>query len=295
MGYMKIPNSYKDPAVLQFKRIYALEKIHGTSQHVAYRDGKLIFYHGGETRQNMLDFFNHDALLHFFASKFTPENEAVIFGEGYGGKQQGMRETYGPKFYFTAFDVKVDGIWLDVPSADAFCKEAGIEFVPYELIDATEENINRERDRDSIIATRRGMGDGHIREGVVLRPPYEVRLNNGERCMAKHKRDEFREHKTPRSVLDMSAEELLVLSQAEQIADEWCVPMRLQHVLDKMRADGLEEDMTNVPELIRRMVDDIYIEGKGEITESKEARKAIGSKVVKLFKNHLKQKISAGL
>lgn len=292
MGYQKIPNAYKDPAVLQFKRVYALEKIHGTSQHVAYRNGSLIFYHGGETRQNMLDFFNSDALMHFFASKFTHDNEVVIFGEGYGGKQQGMSKTYGPKFYFTAFDVKVDGTWLDVPSAEAFCAEAGIEFVPYELVDATEENINRERDRDSIVAIRRGMGEGHIREGVVLRPPFEVRLNNGERCMAKHKRDEFREHKTPR-LLDPEAQQ--VLDEAEAIADEWCVPMRLQHVLDKMRADGIEEDMKNVPELIRRMIDDIYTEGKGEISESKDARKAIGSKAVKLFKNHLKQKISAGL
>lgn len=291
MGYMKINNAYKDPNVLKFKQVYALEKIHGTSQHVGYKNGKLIFYHGGETRQNMLDFFNHDALMHFFASKFTPENEVYIFGEGYGGKQQGMSKTYGPKFHFTAFDVKIGGTWLDVPTAEAFCAEAGIEFVPYELVDATEENINRERDRDSIIAIRRGMGEGHIREGVVLRPPFEVRLNNGERCMAKHKRDEFREHKTPR-LLDSEAQR--VLDEAEAIADEWCVPMRLQHVLDKMRGDGLGEDMANVPELIRRMVDDIYMEGRGEIVESKEARKAIGNKAVKLFKDHLKQKLSAG-
>jgi hypothetical protein len=294
MGYMKIPNTYKDPTILQFKKVYALEKVHGTSQHVGYRNGKLIFYHGGETRQLMLDFFNHDALMYFFASKFTSENEVLIFGEGYGGKQQGMKDTYGPKYHFTAFDVKVDGVWLDVPSAEVFCKEAGVEFVPYEFIDTTEENINHERDRDSTIAIWRGMGEGKIREGVVLRPPFELRMNNGERCMSKHKRDEFREHKTPRSILDMSAEDLLVLHKAEQIADEWCVPMRLQHVLDKMRADGLEEDMKNVPEIIRRMTDDIYVEGKGEIVESKEARKAIGSKAVKLFKNHLKQKLSAG-
>jgi hypothetical protein len=292
MGYMKIPNAYKDPTVLQFKKVYALEKIHGTSQHVGYKNGNLVFYHGGETRQLMLDFFNHDALLYFFSSKFTPDNEVVIFGEGYGGKQQGMRDTYGPKFHFTAFDVKIDGTWLDVPSAEAFCKEAGIEFVPYEFIDATEENINRERDRDSVVAVRRGMGEGHIREGVVLRPPFEVRMNNGERCMAKHKRDEFREHKSSRSVLNMTAEQLLVLSKAEEVADEWCVPMRLEHVIGALTKDGVEPSMQDVPAIINRMVEDIYVEAKGEIVESKEVRKAIGTRTVQLFKQRLQRSIS---
>ena len=36
MGYMRIDNLYKNQAVLSFKEVYALEKVHGTSAHIHY-------------------------------------------------------------------------------------------------------------------------------------------------------------------------------------------------------------------------------------------------------------------
>jgi hypothetical protein len=289
---MKISNAYKDNSIMQFRKCYALEKIHGTSQHIGYKNGKLIFFHGGETRQLMLDFFNHDTLTSFFSSKFTIEDEVIIFGEGYGGKQQGMSKTYGPKYHFTAFDVKINNTWLDVPNAEAFCKEAGIEFVPYEFVDTDEASLNRERDRDSTVAIWRGMGEGHIREGVVLRPPFEVRMNNGERCMSKHKRDEFREHKSTRSIVE-DPEKRAVLEAAEAVAEEWCVPMRLQHVLGHLTKDGVEPTMNQMGEIIKAMIGDIYVEAGDEIKQSRDVEKAIGTKTVKLFTQYLRQR--AGL
>ena len=38
------------------------------------------------------------------------------------------------------------------------------------------------------------------------------------------------------------------------------------------------------------MVEDIYVEGKGEIVESREVAKAIGTKTVKLYKEYLRKK-----
>ena len=40
MGYLSILNTYKEPIVFQFKRLYALEKIHGTSAHVKWSAAK---------------------------------------------------------------------------------------------------------------------------------------------------------------------------------------------------------------------------------------------------------------
>ena len=44
MGYLHIENLYRPAAqtLLLFKRLYALEKVHGTSAHVAWRDGKVL-------------------------------------------------------------------------------------------------------------------------------------------------------------------------------------------------------------------------------------------------------------
>ena len=293
MGFMKIANTYKDPTVLQFKKVYALEKVHGTSAHIQWSKGKLSFYSGGEKHDAFVALFDQERLTEYFKSKDYHEECVVrIHGEAYGGKQQGMSKTYGPKLHFIVFEVLIGSVWLDVPNAEDYAGQLGLEFVPYELVDATEENINRERDRDSIVAIRRGMGEGHIREGVVLRPPFEVRMNNGERCIAKHKRDEFREHKSTRSVLNMSAAELLVLSKAEEVADEWCVPMRLEHVIGALTKDGVEPTMQDVPKVINQMIEDIYVEAKGEIVESKEVRKAIGTRTVKLFKQRLSKCLS---
>ena len=51
MGYLHISNLYRPEAqiLLNFKRLYALEKVHGTSAHVAWRDGKVHYHAGGES------------------------------------------------------------------------------------------------------------------------------------------------------------------------------------------------------------------------------------------------------
>jgi len=293
MGYMKIDNLYKNNQIMEFKRCYALEKVHGTSAHIQWSNGKLSFYSGGEKHDNFVALFDQEHLTEYFKSKEYHEDCIVrIHGEAYGGKQQGMSKTYGPKLYFIVFDVAIGSLWLDVPKAEEYALQLGLEFTPYELVPTEVDALNHERDRDSIVAIRRGMGEGHIREGVVLRPPFEVRNNGGGRCMSKHKRDEFREHKTPRTVLNMSAEDLLVLHKAEQIADEWCVPMRLEHVIGKLTVDGVEPEMKDIPRVIEAMVEDIYVEGKDEIVEGREVRKAIGTKTVNLFKKRLAKKIA---
>lgn len=39
MSYMHIDNLYKSQTLLMFRECYALEKIHGTSAHVMWKDG----------------------------------------------------------------------------------------------------------------------------------------------------------------------------------------------------------------------------------------------------------------
>jgi hypothetical protein len=293
MGYMKVDNLYKNNQIMEFKRCYALEKVHGTSAHIQWSKGKLSFYSGGEKHDNFVALFDQERLTQFFKSKEYDEDCVVrIHGEAYGGKQQGMKDTYGPKLHFIVFDVAIGSLWLDVPKAEEYALNLGLEFVPYELVPTEVDALNHERDRDSIVAIRRGMGEGHIREGVVLRPPFEIRNNGGGRCMSKHKRDEFREHKTPRNI-GLDPDKQAMLDKAEEIADEWCVPMRLRHVIGKLTVDGVEPEMKDMPKIIEAMIEDIYVEGKGEITEGREVRKAIGTRTVKLFKQYLGDSIAS--
>jgi hypothetical protein len=288
MGYQSISNLYKDKRILAFKHIYALEKVHGTSAHIGYRkdEDKLFFYSGGENHDKFVALFNQDDLLQRFRTLVEEHavNRICLYGEAYGGKQQGMSHTYGPTLHFIAFDCNVDEKWLSVTQSEKVANQLNVEFVPYEFVESTEEALNHERDRDSIVAIRRGMGEGKKREGVVLRPPFEVTTNNGERICAKHKREDFAEHKSPRS----TSVEPEVLENAEAIAEEWCVMNRLHHVIQHLTINGVAPTMSDMGKIVHEMVADIYREAKGEIVESKHVERAIGAKTVKLFKQHLK-------
>jgi hypothetical protein len=261
-----------------------MEKIHGTSAHISWKfEQKRVGFFTGENHPLFVSLFNEEFLIKKFEEIF-PDQNVVIFGEHYGGKCQGMSHTYGKESKFIGFDVKVGEIWLNVPNAEDVCNQFNIEFVHYNKIDVTLENLTALRDMYSMQAVRNGMGYDHKREGIVCRPLVEMRTNNGDRVICKYKPDEEMETKTKREV---SPEQLKILSDAKEIAEEWVTNKRLEHVLQKFPADVNMEAMGDV---IKAMIEDVYREGKDEIVESKEVGKAIGGMTVKLFKQKLQSK-----
>jgi len=288
MSYLHIPNLYQQQDILLFKECYALEKIHGTSSHITWNHGeqKFKFSGGSEPHEKFVKAFDQEALNTKGAELFS--STAIIYGEAYGGKQQGMSDTYGKELKFIAFDIKINGLWLNVPMAESYCKRLGIEFVDYVKCSTDLFALDKERDKDSIQAIRNGIGEGKIREGVVLRPLVELRKNNDERLIAKYKRDEFIETNSPREVREVDPDRMKVLEDANAIADEWVTPMRLRHVLDKMPQPV---DITSTTLLIRNMVEDVYREAKGEIVESKEVARAIASRASELFHQKLREEV----
>lgn len=279
MGYMHIENLYRPEAqrILEFKRLYALEKIHGTSAHVAWDGHDLRFFAGGSDHKTFTALFDFDYLRAKFAEKFG-ENPAIVYGEAYGGKCQGMRKTYGDTLRFVAFDVLVGDSWLDVKSAEDVAQALGISFVFYEIVTTDIASLDAARDRPSEQAKRNGIVEPCITEGVVLRPLFEVKTNNGHRLIAKHKRAEFSERKTIPSI-DPTKREMM--EKADEIANEWVTEMRLTHVLDHL---GNPSEPQNTPDVIRAMIEDVSREASGEIVESKAAMRAIGAATAKMFK-----------
>jgi len=289
MGYKKIENLYKNQTILGFKECFAMEKVHGTSAHISYtaETEKITYYSGGSSHMLFIELFNHEELLAKFKEKM--HDKVIIYGEAYGGKCQGMSKYYGKNLQFVAFEVKVGDIWLRVPSAKDYCLFLNIPFMPYEQIPCTIEAIDKERDRDSVIGKLRTGKDGIIREGVVLRPISEF-IHQGDKggvIRVKHKRDEFKETTRTRKVID--PEQQLVLTKANDIAEEWVTEMRLVHVLDKLPN---VVDMTSTKLVMDAMIEDILIEAKDEIVESKEANKAICNRTARLLKQYFVDKLN---
>ncbi len=282
MGYQHIDNLYKDPRILAFRTVYALEKIHGTSAHLHWVDGTLTYFSGGVKHPTFVNLFDEANLIRRFAEIGHPN--VIVYGEAYGGKCQGMKDVYGPDLKFVAFEVKVGDSWLAVPDADQVVVGLGLEFVSYLECSTDIADIDAARDEISVQAGRNGMGD-HPREGVVLRPLFEVTLNNGKRLVAKHKTEAYQERKKQPKVGETSP----VLIAAKAIAQEWVTPMRLTHVLDFLTVDGVAPGMERTKDVILTMLADVEREATGEIEMSKPARKAIGSRTAQMLKARLQE------
>ncbi len=283
MGYLHIQNLYRPEGqtILLFRECYALEKIHGTSAHVAWRDGKVWFSGGAASEQSFKGMFDEPAVVAAFMALGHPK--VVVHGEAYGGSLLKQGGRYGKSQKFVAFDVKIEDTWLDVPNALDVVTKLGLEFVAFNKVSTDLPSLDAERDMASTQACRNGVPTPQIREGVVLRPLKEMTLSNGDRVICKHKRAEFMETATEHPVVDPSKQ--VVLDNAQAIASEWVTPNRLEHVLSKL-PQGIGMDKTVV--VINAMVEDVTREAAGEVVDSKEARTAIGKLTAVLFKKFLK-------
>lgn len=304
MAYLDIDNLYKDQQILMLKECYAMEKIHGTSAHLSYSPPKqplpeiigeqpdsaesgLAFFAGGGKHEDFVKLFDAEEIKGRIIEIAPPNKKVHVYGEYYGGKMQKMSNIYGVVMKFVAFEVKIGDTWLNVPNAENFCNNLGIEFVHYRRIPTTMEAIDAERDAPSEQAIRNRMGEHH-REGIVLRPLEEITLNSGKRVIAKHKRDEYRETNTPRKVI--SEEKLKVIENAKAIANEWVTHERLNHILTR---GVVEATIENTGKIIALMTDDILREAEGEIVDTPDARKQIGRLTALMFKQHLHNELCA--
>ena len=74
----------------------------------------------------------------------------------------------------------------------------------------------------------------------------------------------------------------------KKFAEEWVVPMRLEHVLQKLpEATGMEHTTL----VIKAMIEDVYREGKGEIVQNKQVESAIARQTALLWKKKVMSSI----
>jgi len=289
MSYMSIENLYKNQMPMLFKRVWATEKIHGTSAHVKYDPEvkKLTFFPGGADYLVFASLFNYEELYKMMEERWGTK-KVTLYGEHYGGKIMGMSATYGPKNRFVLFEVQIGDVWLSFEKVIIIGAALGIDVVPGRIADATIEALTAERERPSEQAVKCGIIEPKMREGIVIRPLVEMRMNNDERVIAKYKNDIFKETTTVREV---DPNQQVILTEAEKIADEWVTEMRLTHVLDKLGNPNADKDIPNV---LKAMREDIVKESTGEIIMSQEASKAISKKTAIMYRERLQKKLETG-
>lgn len=183
------PLKLKNPTYSLIKSWQFTEKIDGTNIRCIWKDGKLTF--GGKTDNAQI----HTELVKWLyehvdpvrMAEVFPDNDAVIYGEGYGaGIQKGG--LYSPTKKFIMFDVLVGGKWwLNWDNTCDVARKLDLETVPY---------IADMRLEDATLMVRAGfrsrLGNGEMQaEGLVGRTAEPLFDKKGARLIVKLKTKDF--------------------------------------------------------------------------------------------------------
>lgn len=165
------------------------EKVDGTNVRVHW-DGEQVVLGGRTDRASMpVSLTNrlHELFpLEKLSKKFS--SPATLYGEGYGAKIQKGGGAYIPDgCSFILFDVRCGGFWLSRDGVADIATCLDIEMVPL---------VGHGRLNDAVAMCRAGF-ESKLRntppEGLVIRPPHDLFLRNGERVITKLKLRDFPE------------------------------------------------------------------------------------------------------
>jgi RNA ligase (TIGR02306 family) len=176
--YTDIENMRNFPTIFEQGEMVVLsEKIHGTNSRVALIEGQLMAGSKAVRRKQPEDEKQFASNIYWYPLSLEPvrklietlgsENRQVIlFGEIYGSKIQSFH--YGLKniLGFRAFDLFINGKYLDWPEFHKLCELFEVETVPVvATVPFDLETVKRLSEGKTLL-----MGqDAHIREGLVVR------------------------------------------------------------------------------------------------------------------------------
>lgn len=326
MGYMHIENLYKNQNVLLFKELYALEKLHGTSAHIAWtplsptdiggqagswsvEKGMLVIHKVTPNQEQDYFFLDEEA------NSWLPGKLTLFSG---GASINVFEKMYNlvdlaSKLFLMNVPVFIHGeLYGGSQQKQSYRYGSQLKFCVFDV------RINQSwltvPDAQEV-TTKLGL------EFVPWKKiPATVEACDAARdaFSAQAKRngvegDQFMEGVVLRPLLEVTdnrgqriiakhkrAEEretaterkvedpskLQALADAAAIANEWVTETRLDHVLDKL-PHGL--GISSTGDVLKAMVEDVMREGAGEIVDSKEARNAISARTRQLFHARVKQ------
>lgn len=176
-AYTEVENLRHFPEVFTpGEEFVVTEKIHGTNCRVGRIEGEWMAGSMAVRRQRPDDLTQSvywtplaiPAVESLLSELGADHRQAILYGEVYGSKVQNLHYGQVGSLGFRAFDLRVDGRFLDWPEFEALCARHGVPTVPV---------LWR---GPYALETVRALSDGpttldgdHIREGVVVKPIRE--------------------------------------------------------------------------------------------------------------------------
>lgn len=199
IAYTEIENMRNFPEIFESgESVLLSEKVHGTNARVGCIEGELMAGSMG-LRRKRPDEDRFASNTYWFPLSLEPvrtlleelgreHRQVILFGEVYGSKIQSFHYGLRGSIGFRAFDLLLDGHYMDWPDFLALCARYGVETVPvlatipFDLVEVK---------RASEGKTQLMEQDAHIREGVVVRPIHERHDPRVGRVILKYVSDSY--------------------------------------------------------------------------------------------------------
>jgi ATP-dependent RNA circularization protein (DNA/RNA ligase family) len=163
------------------------EKVDGTNIRVMWNGIAEKF--GGKTDNAQIPPFLLDRLREVFHTgnlvEALGDQEACLYGEGYGAKIQGGGKYIADGVDFVLFDVKVGDWWLKREGVEDVALKLGIRVVPIVGYGTLAEMV------DQVGCGFESQWGEFLAEGIVARPTVELKDRAGRRIITKLKHKDF--------------------------------------------------------------------------------------------------------
>lgn len=172
--------------------VVVTEKLHGTNSRVGIIEGeRMAGSHKVRRGQGDALYWSPwsqpgiEAMLNALAKH---HKQVVLYGEVLGSDVQSLDYGYKGHEGYAAFDLMVDGRYVDYLSFSRICAFYGVPRVPQFYIDVFVFDVVRSL---SMGSTLFAYGAKHLREGVVVKPLIERHDPRVGRCVAKYLSDDY--------------------------------------------------------------------------------------------------------
>jgi Rnl2 family RNA ligase len=238
------------------------EKIHGSNFSIwCNNDGEVAFAKRTSFINDNEKFYNYevavnnqmlvDKVKHIqeVCRRLFFEADIVVYGELFGGKydhKDVFKSKYGlvqkevqytPNIAFAAFDITLNGEYVDYNFFKRLCKGAEMITVPELMIGSLECCLKCENLFDSVVYKEFGLPPikDNTAEGIVIKPIINRYLPNGDRVIIKSKNEKFAENKATPSYKPVKSNKLTEEEQSAYFCLQGsCTYNRFNNIVSKI-------------------------------------------------------------
>jgi hypothetical protein len=275
--YPKVSRMEPGDPICLFNRAVITHKVDGTNGRIIWDSDEQELLTGSRNRLLTGDKDNHgfdewvqnNIPVKPFKEYFE-DTSIVVFGEFFKNDILGRVE-YGDEPRFRAFDVFINTVFLDwADVVDVAEEKLSLDVVPYEFI----ENPELSKLQDYVdgytdpLAKGTADDDDRIAEGIVARPPVEVKHKKDSRIMYKVKSDKFEEVNKGTNKSGKSKEQKYDDEDIETV-DKYITNSRIRSVVESMREQDPTLDVSRqiTGEVIQETIQDIKDEATEELDD----------------------------